>query len=259
MFNKLGLQLYTIRNTMNNAAEIEESYAKLQAMGYTEAHTAGLPKVTDEEFAALAKKYGISIIGTHYDYGKIINSPDETMKAHDIYGTKNVGIGGMPGDARTSYDGLMKFIETFNKTAEIYAKNGFKLTYHNHSFEFIRINENKTIMDYLYEEFDPKNISFVLDTCWVQHGGADVRYWMEKLAGRIDILHLKDIKPYYDENGKVTQTMTEIGNGNIYWDGVLETAEKIGVKHYIVEQDVCPVDPFQSLKTSSDYLAKYIK
>ena len=259
MFNRLGLQLYTVRDAMESVNDIDETYAKLSALGYTEAHTAGLPKVSDEDFAALAKKHGISIIGTHYDYGRIINDPDGTMRVHELYGTKNVGIGGIPGNARASYDSLMSFIETFNRAAEIYARQGFKLTYHNHSFEFIRINGNKTIMDYLYEQLDPKNVSFVLDTCWVQHGGADVRYWMEKLAGRIDILHLKDIKPYYDENGKVTQTMTEIGNGNIYWDGVLETAEKIGVKHYVVEQDKCDGDPFDSLKISADYLAKFIK
>lgn len=258
MFNKLGLQLYTIRDQMTTAEQIDESYAKLEKLGYTEAHTAGLPKVSHEEFAALAKKHDLSIIGTHYDFGKIVNEPDETMKIHELYGTTNVGIGGMPGEARKSYDDLMKFIELFNKTAAIYAKNGFKLTYHNHSFEFIRINGNKTIMDYLYEQLDPKNTSFVLDTCWVQHGGGDVRHWMEKLAGRIDILHLKDIKALYDSEGRVTQTMTEIGNGNIYWDGVLETAEKIGVKHYIVEQDTCNGDPFDSLKMSSDYLKKYM-
>lgn len=257
MFKRLGLQLYTIRGTMNTAQEIDESYSKLEELGYIEAHTAGTAKVSDEEFAALAKKHNISIIGTHYDYNKIITDPDETMRIHELYGTRNVGIGGMPTEARQSYDSLMHFIDTFNKTAALYAKQGFKLTYHNHSFEFIRINENKTLMDYMYEEFDPKNISFVLDTCWVQHGGADVRHWMEKLAGRIDILHLKDIKAYMGANG-VTQTMTEIGNGNIYWEGVLETAEKIGVQHYIVEQDTCDGDPFASLKISADYLKRFM-
>ena len=36
-------------------------------------------------------------------------------------------------------------------------------------------------------------------------------------------------------------------------------AEKIGVKHYVVEQDTCPGDPFDSLKISRDYIkAKYM-
>ena len=256
---KLGLQLYTIRDYMKTEKDIDESFAKVVELGYTEAQTAGFPAVPADVFAKLAKKNGLSIVGTHYDYDKIVTAPDETMQIHDMWGTKNVGIGGMPSEPRKNYDDLMRFIEQFNKSAELYAKQGYKLTYHNHSFEFVKVNGNKTIMDYLYEGLDPKNVSFVLDTCWVANAGADVRYWMEKLAGRIDILHLKDIKVYRNEEGKYVNTMTEIGNGNIYWDGVLETAEKIGVKHYIVEQDTCPVDPFESLKTSADYLAKYLK
>ena len=71
---------------------------------------------------------------------------------------------------------------------------------------------------------------------------------MKKLAGRIDILHMKDMamadKPYF----------TEIGNGNLNFDGIVRTAAEIGVKHYVVEQDTCPGDPFDSLKFSADYI-----
>ena len=260
MFKKLGLQLFTVREYMTDEKNIAESFERLVKMGYTEGQTAGA-NVELPCYAELAKKYGMTIVGTHYDFNKIVNDPKATMELHDRLGTTNVGIGGMPGDARGSYDNLMNFIETFNKTAELYSKEGYKLTYHNHSFEFIKINGSKTIMDYLYEELDPKTTSFVLDTCWVAHGGADVRYWLEKLAGRVDILHLKDIEPFYNEKGSVTQAYTSIGNGNIYWDGVLDTAEKIGVKHYVVEQDSRWIDndPFKSLQASRDYLAKYIK
>ncbi len=256
----LGLQLYTIRDFCKTEKDIDESFAKLAALGYTEGQTAGLPVVSDETYITLAKKHGIKIVGTHYVYEKIINEPDAVMKTHDLWETKNIGIGAMPAEARASYDSLMKFIEQFNRAAEEYAKHGFKLTYHNHSFEFVRINENKTLMDYLYEGLDPKNTSFVLDTCWVAHGGADVRYWMEKLAGRVDILHLKDIKVFHNESGAIEGTMTEIGNGNIWWDGIMETAKKIGVKSYVVEQDrnFIDDDPFKSIKVSADYLARYI-
>lgn len=48
--------------------------------------------------------------------------------------------------------------------------------------------------------------------------------------------------------------ITEIGNGNLYWDGIIEASLNSGVKHFVVEQDSCPGDPFDSLKISSDYL-----
>ena len=260
MFKKLGLQLFTVRDYMTDEKSIDETFARLVKMGYTEGQTAGM-NIELPMYAELAKKHGMSIVGTHYDFVKIQNDPKATMELHDKLGTKNVGIGGMPFEARYNYDSFMKFIEDFNKCAELYAKEGYKLTYHNHSFEFIKVNGNKTAMDYLVREFDSQNISFVLDTCWVAHGGADVRFWLEKLAGRIDILHLKDIEPFYDENKNVTQSFTEIGNGNIWWDGVLQVAEKIGVKHYVVEQDRRwkDGDPFKSLQISRDYLAKYME
>lgn len=252
---KLGLQLYTLRDCFIDEDFTDLAFRKMAELGYTEGQTAGMPRIGAEKFGALAKKHGISIIGTHYDWNKIVNEPEETMALHRLWGTANVGIGGMPGPARASLDGLKAFIELFNKTAELYAKEGFKLTYHNHHFEFLRIDGTKTLMDYLAAELDPKNTSFVLDTCWVAAGGGDVRAWMEKLAGRIDILHLKDMQ-LIEDGGKLVATMTEIGNGSLYWDGILETAERIGVRHLCVEQDANFLggNPFRSIEVSANYL-----
>lgn len=259
MFSKLGLQIYTVRDHMQDDKAIEETFEKLAALGYTEGQTAGKES---EEYARLAKKYGIDIVGTHIGYDQIVNDVDKTIKLHETLGTTNIGIGAMPYEARKDYDGLMRFIEGYNNAAEIYAKHGFKLTYHNHSFEFVRIKDDKTAMDLLVESFDKKNISFVLDTCWVANAGADVRHWLEKLSGRVDILHLKDVKPvYYDESFWTQSRLCEVGEGSIWWDGVLETAERTGVKHYVVEQDNYWIDndPFKSLAVSKKYLEKYMK
>ena len=259
MFEKLGVQLYTIRDFLKDPEFADLSFRRLHELGYTQAQTAGLPAFDGLQFGELAKKNGIEIVGTHYDWSKIVNEPEETMTIHRAWGTTNVGIGGMPKEARGDLAELKKFVKLFNDTAAAYAKEGFKLTYHNHQFESARIDGYKTLMDILYEELDPSSTSFVLDTCWVAAGGADVTGWMEKLAGRIDILHLKDLTLKPDVS-KFTATMTEIGNGNLAWDKIIETAERIGVKSYVVEQDTNWTDsPFNSLKISADFLAKYRK
>ena len=123
----------------------------------------------------------------------------------------------------------------------------------------MRIDGYKTIMDLLCEGLDPNTTSFVLDTCWIAAGGGDITAWMEKLEGRIDILHLKDILLRTNETtGAYETTMTEVGHGNISWDKVMETAEKIGVKHYIIEQDWNFMNsPFESLESSIGYLKKF--
>lgn len=256
---QFGLQLYSIRQTLETERDFEESIKKVAAMGYKEAHTAGC-KIDPKRFIDILHENGMTVCGTHHNYDKIINNVQETIDLHRLWGTTNIGVGGMP-----NFDGkletLKEFIKNYNNAAKIYAKEGFKLTYHNHAFEFARIDGYKTVMDILVEDLDPDNISFVLDTCWVQVGGGDVRHWMEKLAGRIDILHLKDCMRIVDPNNVWANalTMTEVGHGNLYMEGILETAEKIGVKSYIVEQDTCPGDPFVSMKQSADYLNKFIK
>ena len=54
--------------------------------------------------------------------------------------------------------------------------------------------------------------------------------------------------------------MTEIGHGNLDWDKIMTTAEKIGVKHYVVEQDENFLGTsLDSLKCSAEFLAKYQK
>lgn len=261
MFNRLGLQLYTARDFFIDEEMANLTLKKIHDAGYTEAHTAGRYCFTPEKFNELLKNNGIQIIGTHYDYEPILNDIEGTKALHRLYGTTNIGIGGMPGFASKSTDGLKQFIKDFNHAAEEYAKDGFKLTYHNHHFEFMRIDGTKTIMDYLKEGFDKDTVSFVLDTCWVMAGCNDLCSWMEKLAGRIDILHLKDVR-LENCDGHFCGTMTEVGSGFVNWDKVIPLAEQIGVKHYVVEQDSnfeIWGDPFNSIRKSADYLKKFMK
>jgi len=264
MFEKLGVQAYTFREAYlgEEASEktLEKAFQTLRELGYTELQTAGFGKVSMEAYSRLAHENGLDIVGTHYDYQEMCTDIDEAMRKHtEILHTSIMGIGGMPGPARESKEELFKFIDQFNRIGEAIKPYGFKLIYHNHHFEFVAIDGKKTIMDYLYEGLDPETTSFCLDTHWVQRGGGNPTTWVEKLAGRIDILHLKDMGVV--KNGhEITPIITEIGNGNIDFDSVIAAAVKGGVKYYCVEQDTCPGDPMDSLKMSIDYIRpRYMK
>jgi len=245
---KLGLQLFTIRDTMGTAEDLRTSFRRMKELGYDIGQTAGCA-VPYAEFGQIAKEEGIEICGTHDDFNMMLNDPKQAMENHRLLGTTNMGIGGF---GAGSIEEVEKFIEDANTIANNVYDYGFKFTYHNHSHEFRRFENGKTAMDMLVEGLDPVKTSFVLDTYWVQHGGGDVRFWIEKLAGRVDILHMKAMGR--NENGPF---ITEIGNDNMNWAGILESAEKAGVKYYVVEQDTWPGDPFDSIRQSSEYLHKY--
>lgn len=251
--NRIGVQLYTIRQFLNSEEFVKTSFEKLKKLGYDEVQTAGC-KIDYATFGKLAKEAGLTIVGTHDNFTEMQENTELSMKKHRALGTRLMGIGGFFKQTIPEYE---DFIKRANDVAHKIAPHGFKFTYHNHSHEFIHLTREDgtwtTPMQMLYEQLDPTCTSFVLDTYWVQHGGADVRYWIEKLAGRIDILHLKDMGRS-DKPGVEHCFITEIGNGNINFAGVIESAIKAGVKSYVVEQDTCPGDPFDSLKISSDYL-----
>ena len=96
---------------------------------------------------------------------------------------------------------------------------------------------------------------YTCKTCWVAAGGGDVNAWIKKLEGRLDILHLKDITMIRDAQGNLLPTMTKIGKGNLDWNSILNTAQRYGVKHYVVEQDSnFTVSPINSVQISAEYL-----
>ncbi len=246
---KLGLQMYTIRSApMRNADEVRAVFRRIRQLGYEMIHTADCP-IPPAEFGRVAAEEGIVICGTHDDFDRMVREPEYAMEMHRQLGTTNIGCGGFIPE---SPEEVEQFIEDANGLADKVYDYGFKVTYHHHSYEFERFPDGRTAMEMLVDGLDPVKTSIVLDTYWVQYAGGDVRYWIEKLAGRIDILHLKGMG--WNKKGPF---ITEIGSDNMNWAGILETADKAGVKYYVVEQDIWPGNPFDSIKQSSEYLHKY--
>ena len=76
--------------------------------------------------------------------------------------------------------------------------------------------------------------------------GGDPAAWIRKVAGRIPCVHLKDM----GVSNAREPFMMEVGEGNLNWPEILKACKAAGVKWYIIEQDVCYRDPFDSLETS---------
>lgn len=247
-----GIQVYGVRDFMTTEEDVRETFSKLRTMGYTQIQTAGC-MIPYKKYGELAKEAGLEIVGTHDDFNMMLNDFERSLENHRLLGTTNMGIGGK---AYTSLEDVERFIEDANTVAQRAAANGMKFTYHNHSGEFRKWENGKTTMEMLIDGFDKENVSFVLDTYWVQNAGGDVREYIEMLEGRIDILHLKDMMVSVTDSG-VVRAITEIGNGNMNWKGILDSAKKTGVKYYIVEQDGnWKPNCFAAAKASIEYLKK---
>ena len=75
----------------------------------------------------------------------------------------------------------------------------------------------------------------------------DPAEWIGRYAGRVPLLHLKDMCMAPGRE----QRMAEVGEGNMNWPAILKAAEDGGAEYLLVEQDTCyDRDPFESLAIS---------
>jgi sugar phosphate isomerase/epimerase len=107
------------------------------------------------------------------------------------------------------------------------------------------------MLEIILEETDPSLVKAQPDTYWIQYGGGDPVEWCRRLKGRLPQLHMKD----YRVAGEGSPTFAEIGNGNLNWAAIVGAAEDAGCEWYVVEQDRCDGDPFDSLRMSFEYIA----
>lgn len=239
----LGAQLFTLREYTQTEADLDCSLGQVAEMGYKTVQISAIGPIPPERVRSLCDKHGLQIVLTHTDPGRILNDTQAVIKEHDILGCDYIGIGMMP-KKYASPHWLWHFAADYKEAAKQIAAAGKLLMYHNHNIEFQKF-DGKLVMETLMESFSPDELGFTLDTYWVQMGGADVRAWMEKLSGRIPCIHLKDMAV----NGW-DPVMAPVGEGNLDFPGILETASRCGVKHLLVEQDTCQGSPFGCLRTS---------
>ena len=243
----LGAQLFTLRDYTQTEKDLDYSLSQVAQMGYETVQISAIGPIAPEKVRQICDKHGLKIVLTHTDPGRILNDTEAVIEEHNIMGCDYIGIGMMPGKYRTP-EWLWHFADDYKEPAKKIAAAGKLLMYHNHNFEFQKFG-GKLVIDTLLEDFAPDELGFTLDTYWVQMGGADVCRWMEKLSGRIPCIHLKDmaVKNY-------EPIMAPVMEGNMNFDDILKLAPSCGVKHLLVEQDVCQTSPFDCLRQSFNNL-----
>jgi sugar phosphate isomerase/epimerase len=149
----------------------------------------------------------------------------------------------------------------FNKAAEASKKAGIQFAYHNHHFEFVKV-DGKYAYDILLEETDPKLVQMEMDLCWMNIAGQDPLKYFDRYPGRFPMVHVKDVKkipPKPDDQpvnfDNVFPEMTSVGNGVIDFKKIFAQSDKAGIKHYFVENDY-PKSEFDDIRASYEYLHK---
>ena len=244
----IAVQGYTLRDCCKTVLDIAKTCTRIKKIGYDAVQVSAWATIPPRELRKILDGEGLVCCATHVSWEEASKEPQRVADEHAILGCRHTAIGSGPG----IWDGSAPRTEAhwsgFARAASAIARTlqplGLSFSYHNHAAEFEKVGR-RTIMDVLIEDSIPGTLGLELDTFWVQHGGADPTAYIRKVKDRIPLLHLKDMAI---KDNKIV--MAEVGEGNLNWPAILAAAKEAGVVWYIIEQDTCQRDPFDSIAIS---------
>ncbi len=245
--SKIGVQLYTVRAEM--AKDFDGSLKKIAELGFKEVEFAGYYNRTPQQIKALLTQLGLDAPSAHVPLADLGDNLAKTIENAKVIGHRYLICPFLMPDDRKTLDQYKQHAALFNKAGEACKKAGIQFGYHNHDFEFTAI-DGKLPYDLLLAETDKNLVKMELDLYWIVKANQDPVAYMNKHPNRFALFHVKDL----DSTPK--RGITEVGHGTIDFKTIFAKAPKGAIKHYLVEQDVCPGSPFDSLKFSIDYLKK---
>ncbi|GMA60986.1 sugar phosphate isomerase/epimerase [Alicyclobacillus fastidiosus] len=244
--NKLpiGVAPYTIRDAVE--MDYAGSLVKISQLGYKGIEIGPPPDgMTVEEQKSILSRCGLEVIGTHAPFNHIDFNVHELLDYVEDVGGHYLTIS----MKYHSKDDVLNKAQKMNRVGEMCRQRNIQFLYHNHNWEFESF-DGEYILDILLRETDPELVKAELDTYWIKRGGEDPVQYMNQVGNRCPLLHIKDM-----EAGE-GNFFAEIGEGILDFCEITKTAERIGVKWLIVEQDECRRDPFESLQISYANLIK---
>lgn len=283
--NRIGVQLFSLPKMLD--INFEAAITMLAEMGYKEAELFGpypfSTASTQARWNNMAPALGLkgsgffgrsiqqvrevftkndmSIPSLHTDIDTLQHEMGKLAEAAKALGSQYVTLPAIPEEYRKSLDDYKKTAGLFNKIGAAAKAEGIRFAYHNHGYGF-KETDGKIPVRVLLDNTDPALVFLEMDVFWTSAGGADPVSYLNDYSGRYKLMHLKDMskKMRFSGDGNNSKEwielfpyMTTAGNGVLKLDEIVAVAQKTGVDHFIVEQDLV-AEPEVALKKSFGFL-----
>lgn len=242
----IGVQLYTVREETNK--DFIGTLEKVSALGYDGVEFAGYGDLDAKELKAHLVRLNLKVAGCHHGLEDLLENIQAIMKYNEILGNNNIIC------CYSHWNGnkaeLLEIAKQLKTIAVQCKENGFNFFYHNHDHEFDEI-EGEHGLDLLYNMIPEDELKIELDTHWVERANLEPVEFMKKYGSRCELIHLKDM---IIEDGE--KTYAPVGSGIMDIKSIIDTAEEIGTKWLIVENDDPKPDGMTDITASIQYLKK---
>ncbi|MCM3720217.1 sugar phosphate isomerase/epimerase family protein [Fictibacillus phosphorivorans] len=248
MIEKFGVQLYTLRHEMEQ--DLFQVLTDLKKMGWSSVQISALSdKYDPKEVAQKLKELNLKAAGMHVPLNRLEYDMENVLREAHLYETRDIVCPYLSEELRT-VDSYQHVKQLLNSIVDNHPD--IRVSYHNHDFEFQTMINGQTAIEYLLDPAESNKILAEIDIYWVKKAGRDPLQFIDSYKNRMPIIHLKDMTNDEEE------TYAALGTGSIDVKPIIEWGEKSGIEWYVVEQDECPGDPFDSLQISYNYIQRLL-
>ena len=260
---QISIQLYTLRELMNE--DLEGVFAALRDIGYRKVEHAGFHGRSAKQFKAALDKHGLRSTSGHqgipYPYDRA--AWQQTINDALVLGQRRIVVPAGPPVSSSGFfsnrdpDSMTpptraeftEYAHALNQAGAVAHRNGMRLGYHNHNWEFLPMADDPLSTGYevLLEETDPELVHFEMDIYWVWKAEQDPVPVLRAHRSRFQQFHVKDM----DEEGN----FEDPGKGVINFARVFRAAG-VRMNEYIVERDDAGQDALRTAQIGYRYLSR---
>lgn len=238
----VSVQLYSLRDAIA-AQGAEPVLSKLVEAGY--AYVESFGGLDQAEIARACRAVGLQPMALHIA-APVGDSEAPSLAAAEALGVTRIVEPWRSPDLFASADGIKSVADYLNAGAQVAARHGLQLLYHNHWAEF-QMHGDRHATAILLDHLDPA-VMLEVDTYWVQVGGQNPAAVVAELGARAPLLHIKDgpaLSP--------AEPMVAVGEGAVDVPAVV-AAGAPHTEYLIVELDHCATDMLEAVVKSLHYL-----
>ena len=254
----MGIQLYTLREHIQNAEDFDSTLARLEALGVTDVQISAIGDFPADIQGEILRKHNMKVCVTHKGFDRMLTDLDAMIAEHREIDCDAMGIGGAPSDSRGNSVNVRSFIRKAEEVGAKLREKGMTFNYHNHDFEFEKLDDtDSSMMDLLLSETDPALFRFIPDVAWIDYAGSDPVEILGKMKGRAKVLHFKD----YIIDDKNVRHFVSLGKGVVDLKACYNAACELEIPYIMYEQDNEWVDndPFKAVEESWAFMQSLIK
>lgn len=244
----IGCQTWPVREKIGK--DLDGTLRELAAAGFKTIELCSPAGYTQYGFGPLAslgasnlrrkiQAAGLSCPSCHFGFDELRQHLTERLTFARELGLKQMIIATFSLKEGATMADWMRAADEANKIGEQTRKAGIQLGFHNHEFEFQKI-DGELIYDKLMGQLDPRAVKMQFQVGVVRLGYNAADYFA-KYPGRFVSMHLQDWSP-------TEKTEVPLGQGVVDWKKLFAAAKTAGVRNYFVEMDPA------ALKASVPYL-----